>query len=81
MAFAANEAFVKAFGTGFHGVGYRDAGVVHEKSGKPVLIYSRKLAALMKKRGAGAGHVSLSDEGGLIIAFVVLERSSGGAID
>lgn len=76
MAFAAKEAFVKALGTGFVGVGYRDAGVVHEESGKPVLVFSRKLRALLKQRGISAGHVSLSDEGGLICAFVVLERDS-----
>lgn len=75
MAFAGKEAFVKALGTGFRGVGYRDAGVVHEKSGKPVLIFSRKLQAQLKRRGVRGGHVSLSDEGGLICAFVVLEKA------
>lgn len=75
MAFAAKEAFVKALGTGFHGVGYRDAGVVHESSGRPVLVFSPRLQRMMKQRGAGAAQVSLSDEGGLICAFVVLERS------
>jgi holo-[acyl-carrier protein] synthase len=38
MCFAAKEAFVKALGTGFRGVGYRDAGVVHLPSGRPTLV-------------------------------------------
>jgi holo-[acyl-carrier protein] synthase len=74
MAFAAKEAFVKALGTGFRGVGYRDAGVVHEKSGRPVLVFSRRLRAELTRRGIAGGQVSLSDEGGLVCAFVVLER-------
>lgn len=74
MSFAAKEAFVKALGTGFHGVSYRDAGVVHEKSGKPSLIYSARMQARLKKLGITAGHVSLTDEGGMVCAMVVLEQ-------
>jgi holo-[acyl-carrier protein] synthase len=72
-AFAAKEAFVKALGTGFKDVGYRDAGVLRESSGKPVLIFSRGLAARLKKLGIAASHVSLSDDGGFVCAMVVLE--------
>lgn len=75
MSFAGKEALVKALGTGFHGVGYRDAGVVHEASGKPVLIFSERLRTQFHALGIGHGHVSLSDEGGLICAMVVLERA------
>lgn len=74
MAFAAKEACVKALGTGFHGVGYRDVGSVHEDSGKPVLVFSDKLQRRLQKLGISGGHVSLSDEGGLVCAMVVLER-------
>lgn len=74
FSFAAKEAFVKALGTGFHGVGYRDAGVAHEKSGKPVLIYSARMKARLKREGIGGGHVSLTDEGGMVCAMVVLEK-------
>lgn len=74
MAFAAKEACVKALGTGFHGVGYRDVGSVHEASGKPVLVFSDKLRQRLDPLGIVASHVSLSDEGGLICAMVVLER-------
>lgn len=74
MAFAVKEAFVKALGTGFRGVSYRDAGTLHEKSGKPVLVYSRAMEARLARLGVGAGHVTLTDEGGMICAMVVLER-------
>jgi len=74
MCFAGKEALVKALGTGFHGVGYRDGGVVHEASGKPVLVFSARLQARLQREGIGGGHVSLTDEGGLICAFVVLEK-------
>ena len=75
MAFAAKEACVKALGTGFHGIGYRDVGSIHEPSGKPVLTFSPQLQQRLAMLGIGASHVSLSDEGGLICAMVVLEKS------
>ena len=74
-AFAVKEAFVKALGTGFRGVGYTDVGLLRKTSGQPELCYSPKLKALLKKRGVGAAQVSLSDEGGFVLAFVCLERA------
>jgi holo-[acyl-carrier protein] synthase len=74
MAFAAKEACVKALGTGFKGVSYRDVGSIHEDSGKPVLVFSEKMQKRLGKLGIASSHVSLSDEGGLICAMVVLER-------
>lgn len=74
-AFAAKEAFVKALGTGFRGIGHRDVGAVREASGKPVLVYSPALQQRLNELGIVAGHVSLSDEGGLVCAMVVLERA------
>lgn len=76
MAFAAKEAFVKALGTGFRGVSYRDAGTVHEKSGKPVFTYSARMKTRLKKLGIVAGHVTLTDEGGMICAMAVLETKN-----
>lgn len=74
MCFAAKEAFVKALGTGFSGVAFKDAGVVREANGRPVLIFSRRMRAQMKVLGIGAAHVSLTDDGGIVCAYVVLER-------
>lgn len=77
MAFAAKEAFAKALGTGFRDeLGFSDAGVVRESNGRPVLIYSPVLQALLNSQGICKGHVSLSDEGGMICAMVVLETAA-----
>jgi holo-[acyl-carrier protein] synthase len=75
--FAAKEAFVKALGTGFRGVGYQDAGVVHLPSGKPTLAFSPAMRARLDGLGIHDGHVSLTDEDGRVLAFVVLECSPG----
>lgn len=72
-AFAAKEAFVKALGTGFVGVGYRDAGVVSLPSGKPTLVFSPAMRLRLDALGIAGGHVSLSDEEGRVMAFVLLE--------
>lgn len=77
MAFAAKEAFVKAYGTGFRGeLGFSDAGVLRKPNGRPHLVFSPKLQALLAEQGIVRGHVSLSDEGGVICAMVVLETAS-----
>ena len=76
MAFAAKEAFSKAYGTGFRGeLGFRDVGVVREENGRPTLIFSPVLQAQLRARGIARGHVSLSDEGGMVCAMVVLESA------
>lgn len=75
MAFASKEAFVKALGTGFRGVSHTDVGTARDELGKPVFAYSRKLRALLKARGIGVAHLSLSDDGGMVCAMVVLERA------
>ena len=75
MRFAAKEAVVKAMGTGFaHGMWIRDVGTVPDKWGKPEVIYSPRGAAMCKKLGIGEGHVTLTDEAGLVVAFAVLLR-------
>ncbi len=76
MRFAAKEAIVKAMGTGFaHGVWARDIGVVQNAWGKPEIIYSERGQAMCRKLGIGSGHISLTDEAGLVMAFAVLEKS------
>lgn len=74
--FAAKEAFVKALGTGFHGVGYRDAGVVHLPSGKPTLAFSPAMQTRLDGLGIDAAQISLTDEAGQVLAFVVLESNN-----
>lgn len=75
MRFAAKEAIVKALGTGFaHGMWIRDVGILPNAWGRPEVIWSERGRALRDKLGAGAGHVTLTDEAGLIVAVAVLEK-------
>jgi holo-[acyl-carrier protein] synthase len=77
MRFAAKEAVVKAMGTGFaHGMWVRDVGMIQNEWGRPEIIYSQRGAEMCRKLGIGEGHISLSDEGGFIVAFAVLLRAS-----
>jgi holo-[acyl-carrier protein] synthase len=75
MRFAAKEAISKALGTGFrHGVWIRDLGFRPNARGKPEVIFSPRGRAVADRLGAGEGHVSLTDEAGLVVAFAVLMR-------
>lgn len=77
MRFAAKEAVVKALGTGFaHGMWIRDVGIVQNKWGKPEIVYSARGDRLRRKLGAGEGHVTLTDEAGLIVAVAVVMKAS-----
>lgn len=73
MRFAAKEATVKAMGTGFaHGVWIRDVGIINNDWGRPEIIWSERGQAVCQQLGIGDGHVSLTDEAGLIMAFAVV---------
>jgi holo-[acyl-carrier protein] synthase len=75
MRFAAKEAIVKAMGTGFaHGMWIRDSGVVSNSWGKPEVVWSERGRAMCEKLGIGEGHITLTDEAGLIVAVAVLMR-------
>lgn len=79
MRFAAKEAIVKAMGTGFaHGVWIRDVGVVQNAWGRPEVVYSPRGDAVRRALGVGDGHVTLTDEAGLIVAVAVLEKAVEG---
>jgi holo-[acyl-carrier protein] synthase len=76
MRFAAKEAAVKAMGTGFaNGMWIRDVGIMADPLGKPEFIWSARGRALCARLGIGGGHVSLTDEAGLVLAFAVLMRA------
>lgn len=75
-AWAAKEAFGKALGTGVRGYANPDVGVVRGEFGRPQLVFSDLMAARLTQRGIGAAHVSLSDDDGRVLAFVVLERAA-----
>lgn len=75
MRFAAKEAIVKAMGTGFsHGMWIRDSGFVPNAWGKPEIIWSERGKAMCEQFGIGDGHLSLTDEDGLVIAVAVLMK-------
>jgi holo-[acyl-carrier protein] synthase len=75
MRFAAKEAIVKAMGTGFaHGMWIRDVGVLQNSWGKPEVIYSARGERMREQLGIGEGHVTLTDEKGLVVAVAVLLR-------
>lgn len=76
MRFAAKEAIVKALGTGFaHGVWIRDVGIVQNAWGKPEVVYSERGEELRRRLGVGEGHVTLTDEAGLVVAVAILLRA------
>jgi holo-[acyl-carrier protein] synthase len=73
--FAAKEAIVKGMGTGFaHGVWIRDVGIVQNGWGRPEIVYSARGARVRDELGIGEGHVTLTDEAGLVVAVAVLMR-------
>ena len=75
MRFAAKEAIVKALGTGFaHGVWIRDVGIAPNAWGRPEVIWSERGRRRRDELGAGEGHVTLTDEAGLVVAVAVRMR-------
>jgi holo-[acyl-carrier protein] synthase len=77
MRFAAKEAIVKAMGTGFaHGIWIRDVGVVQNSWGKPEVVFSERGERVRKGLGIGEGHVTLTDEAGLVVAVAVLMKAA-----
>ncbi len=77
MRFAIKEAVVKAMGTGFaHGMWIRDVGMVPNDWGQPQIIYSARGRRMCERLGIGDGHVSVTDEAGLVVAIAVLMRAA-----
>ena len=76
MRFAAKEAIVKAMWTGFaHGVWIRDVGVVQNAWGRPEVVFSERGDRVRRGLGVGEGHVTLTDEAGLVVAVAVLMKA------
>jgi holo-[acyl-carrier protein] synthase len=75
--FAAKEACAKALGTGIrHGVWWRDMGVVNMPSGRPTMALTggarKRLDALTPKGYLAQIDLSITDEGPMSMAFVVI---------
>lgn len=74
--FAAKEALVKALGTGFRGIGPSQIAVAVDETGQPHIDLSREL---LEQLGLTRSiiHLSLTHEGSLALAFVVVEDNDG----
>ncbi len=72
--FAAKEAFSKAIGTGIHApFRWHAISVGRDGRGKPGLVPSPDMARHLADLGVRASHLSLTDDAGVAMAFVVLE--------
>lgn len=71
--FAAKEAFGKALGTGFTGLALKDIMVLNRMDERPLLRLEGSALEAMKTAGAKTAHLSLTHDGDIAAAFVVLE--------
>ena len=72
--FAAKEAGLKALGTGWaQGLSFQQVEVVDGEGGRPELRLTGAAAERARALGVGHMHVSLSHDGAVAAAFVVLE--------
>ncbi len=72
--FAAKEAFLKAVGTGLSGFALAEIAALRHPSGAPYYAFTGAAADYMAQHGYTA-HLSLSHDGGMAMAYCVLERS------
>ena len=86
--FAAKEAVMKALGTGFRGVGWRDVEVVRAASGAPSPRLHGRARRRAERLGVTAISISLSHSRGFALAFAVASRpddadddADGGAVN
>ncbi len=73
MFFAAKEAVAKALGTGFVGFAMKDIEVVYLQSGKPEIVLHGAARKKADDLAVGRIHLSLTDDDGRALAFVVAE--------
>ena len=71
--FAAKEAFVKATGTGFRNIRWKEVKVVNDLLGKPYIYLSRQFKTRLKNMKIGSIHLSISHTKSIAVAQVVIE--------
>ena len=77
MRFAGKEAVAKALGTGFaYGIWVRDIGIVPNERGRPDVIFSARGDAVRAELGVGKCMISLTDEGGFVVAYAIAMRAA-----
>lgn len=78
MRFAGKEATVKAMGTGFaNGMWMRDVGILNDPRGRPLIIWSPRGQKVCEDLGIDGGHVSLTDDAGVVVSFAVVMQRIG----
>ncbi|MBF0425169.1 MAG: holo-ACP synthase [Magnetococcales bacterium] len=76
--FAAKEALVKALGCGFRGgIRLHDVEALRDEAGRPRLVMHGAAARRAEQLAVSHTHLTLSDEGELALAFVVVESRNG----
>ena len=76
---AAKEAFSKAIGSGIHApFTWHSITVGRDPKGKPLVIPNDAMASHLESMGVTQAHISLTDDAGVAMAFVVLEGTSPG---
>jgi holo-[acyl-carrier protein] synthase len=74
---AAKEAFSKAIGTGIHApFTWQSITVGRDPRGKPLVLPDARMAAHLKSLGVDRAHISLTDDAGVAVAFVILESDT-----
>ena len=72
--FAAKEAVLKSLGTGIsNGIGFKDVEVSRMKGKRPEIILHGKGKEMAESLGVKDIHISISHDGGLAVAFAVIE--------
>jgi holo-[acyl-carrier protein] synthase len=71
--FAAKEAAMKALGTGWRGLGWKEIEVRRQPGSRPTVVFSGRAAELAERCGVVRASLSLSHTGQHAIAEVILE--------
>jgi holo-[acyl-carrier protein] synthase len=74
--FAAKEAAMKALGTGWRGIAFREIAVLRDARGKPTLKLTGRAAARAQALGVVESEVSITHTADLAAAVVVLVTES-----
>lgn len=75
--FAAKEAFLKAAGVGIGGFALKEIQVLRKAGGAPFFVLTGTTAQWVEQQSLCA-HLSLSHDGGMAQAFVILENTQHG---
>lgn len=72
--FSSKEAFVKALGTGFRGIRFKDIEVLNDKRGKPFIEINKEVYKRLFDNEKINVHLSISHDGEYANSIVILEK-------